>query len=318
MAVQPTWITGIQGGAAGPQSAKVTYPAGASLADLMDTVESVILARGVTAWNLASAGTNRRAYRQANLPDRLGVVGYHYTVLDWNTAGSVLMNQYLTFSSSSDSGTGLVANSNVVANNQRVDLTNGGSLEIYVSQHHFLMLSRILAGIGSSTGNSFCGSVELTREGPNNIIGAGYSTRVWVDTVTSQAAGINAPVVFPNSNRGGGATTVMTDFGTGGLIVGVSNPPINAYPNGLDIETGLEFVSGIRITFHGATSYCDFGRCLRFWAGTRSQGITSTEYSIPLSPDANYGGELFMDRVNGTLTQVWRLQSNTSRFFVPK
>ena len=171
MTNQTGWVTSL-----GSNSASINYPPGASITDLKDTIEGWITAHGWALYD-ASAGTNARAYRALNADGST----YKYVVIDVNSAPSLFIKTYESWNSSTHAGTNLASLSATAAQAQRYDLTGGGILYMFAQAKYLIMQSSVLAGIGSSIGNSFCGCVEITRDNPEDTVAAGYPCFGWVN-----------------------------------------------------------------------------------------------------------------------------------------
>jgi hypothetical protein len=177
--------------ALGPYSAKITYTAGESLANVMSAVDAWLTAHGWTLYD-AAAGSNAKCYEAPNADG----VTYKYIVLDFNTAGYILMKTYETWDVGAHSGTNMCYNSDNTAYAQRVDLAGGGDIYIFAAAQWCAIQTSISAGVGSSTGNAWCGCFEFTRDNPEDTGAGGYPCFVWTNGYLI-SANITGVAAFP-------------------------------------------------------------------------------------------------------------------------
>lgn len=316
MANQPVWVTSL-----GSNSCRIDYPVAATLANLMDTVETWITAHGWAVYD-ASAGTSAKAYRALNLDGST----YKYIVLDYSASGYIKMKVYESWNSGTHAGTNLAFQSDGANYCQRVNLSAGATLYLY-AQAAYLLSTNVISGVvGSSTGNAFCGCVEVTRDNPEDTVAAGYPCFGWVNGYF-----IFAPVycfISPRLRDGttganaGSYNFVSTILGFSGFM-GEAGSPASMYkymPSFVNAWSAknwaLEMRVGKLMTDGGytwSTSPEIKGRLLGLKLITKSTGTQGD--AIQIKVDATG----FPDP-NGTLTDHWVLSEgvNGGRFAVVK
>jgi hypothetical protein len=149
----------------------VTYPAAASLADLIDTVENVITGLGWTLYD-AAAGANARAYRAVCVDG----LRYKYIVLDYNTANYALMKVYESWNSATHTGTNLCIGSDGTSTAVKVDLAAGSSVSMTVTARYFIWQSPLG---GDALQKPWCGCFEISPFNENDTPAAGYPIHCW-------------------------------------------------------------------------------------------------------------------------------------------
>ena len=160
----------------GPNSGKITYTAGESIANVQAALEAYITAHG---WELhdAAAGVNAKAYR-ALCKDG---VTYKYVVLDFNTTGFLLLKVYESWNAGTHAGTNMAYYSDNTSYCQQMFLSAGGSLYVYAHARWLLLVSKVGAMMGSLIGNSWCGCLEIARDNPEDTAVAGYPCWGWAN-----------------------------------------------------------------------------------------------------------------------------------------
>ena len=202
--------------ALGPNSTRLDYPASESLTNLITAVENFLATHGWSLWD-AEAGTNARAYRALNKDG----LSYKYVVLDWNTAGYLLLKVYESWNADSHAGTNLCYLSDNSAYAQRISPASGGSLCIFAQASYLIIQSNNSGTIGSSTGNAWSGCIEVSRDNPNDTPEAGYLPYIWANGWRMMSKG-DYVISFPrlkNEYVGGNASRynfVSTEMGFGG------------------------------------------------------------------------------------------------------
>lgn len=307
---QPTWITSL-----GDNSVKITYPAAAALADIMDTTETWLLAHG---WELydSAAGTNARAYRALNKDGST----YKYIVLGYNTANRLMVKTYESWNAVTHVGTNLCYLSDDSGNYaQQIDLTNGAILYVF-AQASYLIISSYLTSstvIGSPTGNSWCGCIEITRDNPEDTVAAGYPCWGWANGYLMMAQTFSV-FSFPRARDGSvGAsasyTAVGTLLGLGGYN-GVSNPgPLLqlAIPSATNIWANKNWALTVRVGKLAASEIK--GRLFGLKVLTKTAGTFLDDINIKTAADGFYSP-------SGTPTAHWVLTESSAacRFAFPK
>lgn len=318
MAVQPGWIKNIDkttpwDSGKNPNSAAVDYPASAALADLMDTVENWITGHG---WTLhdASAGANARAYKAANKD----AASYKYIVLDYNTSNRIMIKTYETWNEVSHSGSNLAYSSDNSSYCQQVNLSAGGTLNIFATARYLLMESNNSGVIGSATGSAWCGCLEITRDNPEDTAALGYPCWGWANGNVVHAGTINQFSFCRTRNGTIGANAAYysyagTIFGSG---MGNNNWSLyTATPNALNLWNSKNWALTLRVGWYYSTSllYEYRGRLYGLKLITRGQGGFLDEISVKTNSD------YFFDP-NGAATGHWILTEGgqSGRFAVPK
>lgn len=312
MANQPTWVT-----SRGSNSVVVTYPTAAALADIMDTIETWLVAHG---WALhdASAGTNARAYKALH-PDG---VSYGYIVLDYNTAGHMLCKIYESWNATTHAGTNLAYFSDNVVYAQHIDTTNGGSIYINAKNAWAYFQSQTpVEGIGSSTGNSGCGYFAVARDNPEDTPAAGYPAWVFI-SLNRLINDSTSPCSFPRTRDGSTGssaayTRVTTKLGAGGYDI--SGNILQLYfsiPIYANVWSGKYFALTVSAgKIYSATNQPEMkGRIYGLKIVSRNQGgFPSSDIDIKIDANDFYSP-------TGTLTGHWILTETVQfgRMALPK
>ena len=117
-----------------------------------------------------------------------------YLMLDFASAGYLIPKVYESWDAGTNTGTNLATLSDVAANSQQIDVTNGGTIFIGASPRYAIFWSKLSTGVyGSSTGYAPCGIFERTRAAGWDLAAAGYP-----------------PYVYGNFYRVATATQVLT------------------------------------------------------------------------------------------------------------
>lgn len=210
----------------GPNSARITYTAGTLLTELMAQVETYLLLRGWTVWD-AAAGPSAMCYRTLQPGGTAGTTAhYHYIVLDYATSGALIMRVWESWDAVAHVGTNKAMNTSYLgstvaesAMGQRIDLVNGGTLDIHAVTAPaplVLLWSVVAAGSGSPSGGGATVLFTRERSGPNDTLAQGYCSSGWLNTAVAMRTNITAwrfslpraPVVGATSSSnesGGGA-----------------------------------------------------------------------------------------------------------------
>jgi hypothetical protein len=151
----------------GANSVAINYSVGATIAELLDAIQAFITTKG---WDLfdAAAGPNARCYRALNADG----TSYKYMVIDGNTANQLFTKVYESWNATTHVGTNLAFNSDVAQYSQRVSLATSGYIYVFANVRWCALLSKISDGsIGSSTGSSFCGCFEISKDNADEVAG---------------------------------------------------------------------------------------------------------------------------------------------------
>jgi hypothetical protein len=212
----------------GPATAKccqVAYGAGDSLADIIQAVENAITARGWVLYD-AAAGANARCYRYPCLPDAEGQIAYSPLVLNYNTAGYLLMQLYESWNPTTHVGTNLANNSNLTSYAQRIDLTYGGDINIATNQGLLLKYTRANSNWGCEADQGPTWVGQSTRVHALDTVAAGYPRWYWTCTATMFGlVALNNIISFPRTRNGvnnQASCGLISDYGFGGYLTGAA------------------------------------------------------------------------------------------------
>jgi hypothetical protein len=123
----------------------------------------------------ASTGTVQAAARVYKAPNADGVT-YKYMVLNYSNAGYLIIHVVENYNTTSKLWVNEAYQSGVNAANYgiltltpfafapRIDITNGGAILLCVNPRYFVVHTQTIAGLGASTGNSWTGCVEVSRD----------------------------------------------------------------------------------------------------------------------------------------------------------
>jgi hypothetical protein len=275
MAVQPTWIKNIDGSTWNittcPKSCRLIYPAAATLADVMDTLESYITsttAYGTRGWTYVSssvAGT-LRCYTAPNRLDINSASSVKTIHLDCATAGYLLVKTYESSTSATPPvGTNLAYGSDLTTNAPRITLASGGSLYICCTSE-YLMVHGGLYNMGcyeleranatdDTVGYGVIPVCQVTQYG---LLDIGFSTGNGISRPRTRSGATGA-------SAGAGNIVVSTPFGSSLLSNSIFSSNIYpyttavAYPNNW---TGKTLTSDIICSIAGANIYEYVGRIL--------------------------------------------------------
>jgi len=206
----------------GDNSVELSYPAATVLADLIQAVEDWLVLHGWALYD-ASAGTNARAYRAVCIDG----LAYKYVVLDFNTANRMYIKTYNAWNSGTHAGADLAYQSDNTVYAQQIDLTNGGKLYLYATARYVAAISNNAGVIGSTTGGSWCGCFEVTRDNPEDTAALGYPCWGWAHGYLMFVSTISVFSFCRMRNGVTGAsasqnTFVSTEMGSGGVSAGGS------------------------------------------------------------------------------------------------
>jgi len=161
----------------------------ASCTQANTTITSTIAA----GWGVydANTGTSNQQVLRAKNADG---TTYKYLMLDFSTANFLKTLVYESWDAGANTGTNLATLSDVQANGQQLNVTNGGTIFIGVAPTYAIFFSKLSTGVyGCSTGYAPSGIVERTRA-------AGWDT----------SAAAYPPYVYMNLYHMGLATQVLT------------------------------------------------------------------------------------------------------------
>lgn len=305
--VRPEWILGWNNGQAAPTnySCCVTYPAGATLADVIDTVDAAIIARG---WTLldAAAGVNTRAYTAPNLLDATGAASVKNVILGYGTT-SVIPTVYESWNAVTHVGTNLSAYSTNSGTAQVLDLTVGGQLNIAISPRYLILFSYTSSnGYGNNGTHGPSGVAELTRPYPEDTVALGYPKFGFFSDWYMQYPSAQMAFSIPR-NRAGSAAGAITSRINSKFGSGYPSSALSVMPAGYDARTNKPCVSGLVV--HGAntttanTEVC--GELIGVLGVSRNTGRPiGDDITVKLSPVAEYGNEKFLDE-HGAVESWW-------------
>ncbi len=308
----------------GPNSARLDYPASEPLVNLIATMENYLTVHGWSLWD-ADAGANAQAYRALNKDG----LSYKYVVLDWNTSGYLFIKTYESWNADTHVGTNPCYYSDNTAYAQRITLANGGSLCVFAQAGYLIIQSNNSGTIGSSTGNAWCGCIEVSRDNPEDTPDAGYPPFIWVNGYRMMSRG-DYIISFPrlkNENVGSNASRynfVSTEMGFGGYSYAPFWSGNNIYGYSLYywVPTGTNGFSGKgwAWTLRVGTLLNPFpvkrGRLMGIILITRGQGVAAPGVD---TVDIKVSTEGFVDP-NGELASYWILSESTAsgRWAIPK
>jgi hypothetical protein len=298
------------------KSGQVAYEPGDSLADIIQGVEDFIVPRGWELWD-AAAGPNARAYRYPCLPDSEGQIMYQPCVLDYNTAGYMILKSYEAWNPTTHVGTNLARNCHLTITAQRIDLTYGGEINIAVNQGLLLLMTRANSYWGCSGDQGPTWICELTRVHALDTVATGYPKWAWGTTYflsdptggTSNGYASLWPISHPR-NRGGTASILflLTDYGAAGRVGGATyvTAAITHMPGFSSSLSGKPWVSNVRALVGGGLTITEsLGTLLGLLVMSRTQGShMGDEVSVTVTPDAGFAGQKFVDH-DGALETWW-------------
>lgn len=328
MALQTGWIKNTDGSpytySTNPNSVKITYPAGAALADLMDTVEHIITGGGYDSgtpansttpfggWSLwdSAAGTNSRAYRALNKDGET----YKYVVLNYNNAyaNSVTIKIWETWNEVTHAGTNQAASNDTSANAQKVDLTNGGSLYVMTNPRWLILVSFVGGVWGGTSNTTFSGCGEASRDLPEDTVAANLPCSVALSTSMTNVSTPVSGLMCKNLSGGTGSNVGS------GLIS----------PIGMVGQTG----TGFQLLYPFTSKYQAFnlsilvGNATGGWGNQTSAGLKGRIFGLKLmGPTGAYMDEAtlkvdedyFLDLL-GTATTHLIMVTSTYRWAIPK
>jgi len=307
----------------GPNSHRIQYGPATALADLRAAVEAAILASHGWEVHDAAAGTNAVCYRALNADG----ITYKYVVLDFNTAGYMLLKAFESWNSTTHVGTNQCYLMESTNYNQRVDLTNGGNIYIFVSPRWLAAVSYNNGVIGSSSGQSFTGCFERTRvedelaSGSTDLPPFIGAIPGWINGMLN-LPGFSAPRIKSSNFVGINAFCRLSD----GIrtLANCSSNPYLPYPNQPSPWTGKYVVRDIVVAYNNAQAGSSsgvgndepLGKLYGLKVTARSVGTILDEMTINL--DANY----FCDPA-GSPAGCWLLTEAANanagyRYVIPK
>jgi hypothetical protein len=297
----------------GSNSCLITIPSSAALADLTDTVEAWLSAHGWGVYD-ASAGTNARAYRAVCLD----TVRYKYVVLDYNTAGKIILKVYESWNSSTHAGTNLGYNSDSASYCQQIDLTAGSLLYLFAHARWLAIESNLAGAIGSATGGQFTGCFEVTCDNPEDTPVAGYPCWVWVCFGITSGGSISF-CRLRNGNTGSFAASPVS-FISNGIFGGVYAggqviPNLTIYISTSNDWNGLPFAFNFIVGACGTAPMISEIRGRLFGLSSLSRNGAFMD-SVTLLKDSNY-----ILSASGALVNHWvigKFGSSDLRCAIPK
>lgn len=182
----------------GPNSERVDYTAGTTVAELQAAVETALLAHG---WELydAAAGTNAKCYRAVCADG----IRYKPIVLDFNSASRLHCKVYESWNASTHVGTNLCYGSDNTGYAQQVNLTAGGQMFVFASNRWALFLAYQAAAWGGSVSGASVGCFEYVPANPEDTAAAGYPCWLWVTPPYGWSWSTNANTVASPRTRNG-------------------------------------------------------------------------------------------------------------------
>lgn len=296
----------------GPNSAKIDYDAGTALASLISAVDTYITSAG---WSLydGSAGTNAKAYRALNKDGST----YKYIVLDYNTSNRLICKVYESWNSVAHTGSNLAYYSDQAGLGQQVDLTNGGSLYLYSYTAWLILFSKIGATLGSATGASWCGCLEVARDNPEDTAGAAYPCWGWANGYELQGSGQHTAFSYPRLRDGTTGSScqafVSTLFSVHGHVLGSFNVNFTYWSTNNNSWNSKNWSFTVRTGKYGAINNACF-------INGRIFGIKLTQKSLGSFLDdiyCNCDADFFYDPAGGS-TQHWVLpETGGGRTIIP-
>ena len=192
MANQPTWVTSL-----GDNSVRIDYPAGATVADLQDTIDGWLVLHGWEVYD-SNAGTGKKVYRALCLD----ATAYKYVQV-YVTTAAIQTNVYEAWDVEANTGTNPASG----GTQQVISTTNGGTIFLFAKAAYCIVLSLNGATYGDSVYNSFTGIVEITRDNAEDTAAAGYPC--WASicgTLMMNSAVIGFPRTRDGSTGAGACT----------------------------------------------------------------------------------------------------------------
>jgi hypothetical protein len=284
----------------GPNSQKIAYDAGTLLGDIVNAADAFLISHGWDLWD-AAAGANARCYRALCLGGTPGTLAhYKYAVLDYNTAGYLIVRCYESWDNIAHSGVNKATNSydlsygNVgeTALAQRIDLAAGGDLRLFANNRYLVIRSQLASGsVGDSTYNGAAGVFERARDNLSDTYARGVPPVVYANIAmalnwTSGTAFNRASVprafdgaTGAGSYAGGYAVIGLPEFCTARVIQPLGPP----YTTRIHLQNSVEgayLCASLKMMIDGdGVLFADMGRLFGIVAlgpGVGSEGDTAT------------------------------------------
>jgi len=153
--------------AIGPNSAAINYSINSTRLEVLDAVEAFIITKGWVLFD-AAAGTNTRMYRALNADQTT----HKYMSVNVNNASYLITEVYESWNADAHTGTNRAYTSDVTSEAQRLTLTYSGYIYIFATARWCIFQTRLNDGfIGSATGQSWSGCIEIARDNPDETPG---------------------------------------------------------------------------------------------------------------------------------------------------
>lgn len=231
---------------------------------------------------------------------------YQPCVLDYNTAGYLILKSYEAWNPTTHVGTNLAYQSDGLTTAQRIDLVYGGDINIAVNQGLLLLMTRANSYWGASADQGPTWVCELTRVHPLDTVATGYPKWGWgsLNYLFSQVS--STPLRVPRTRYAATSAALVvadTDYGTAGNQGGVSVPGYMLMPQFNSSLSGKPWVSNLRIRGFSIYIYSAevLGTIMGLLTITRTQGThIGDEVSVTVSPDTGFAGQKFVDHAGAT------------------
>ena len=196
--------------ALGTNSWQLDYTSGTTVTQLSEAINAVMLLGGWTVYD-ASAGTNAVCYRA---PNKDGTT-FKYAVIDYNTAGVLLVKCYESWNASTHVGTNLAYNSNVATYAGKYSTSAAGQVFAFITPRWAAFATRDPATAqlnNHASWQGLFGLFEIARDNPEDTPEAGYPPVVWMNTNMMYAnSSHNCCGFMPRTRSGATAATALTE-----------------------------------------------------------------------------------------------------------